>query len=101
MTEKQLENRMKKYLSNKNIYHFKVHGNGFMRSGIPDLICCVNGHFVAIEIKRPDGKGKVSKLQEIEMDRIKRSDGIAVVMNNYDEFVKFISEIKNGANNEN
>ena len=37
MTEKQLENRMKKYLSNKNIYHFKVHGNGFMRSGIPDL----------------------------------------------------------------
>ena len=101
MTEKQLENRMKKYLSNKNIYHFKVHGNGFMRSGIPDLICCVNGHFVAIEIKRPDGKSKVSKLQEIEIDRIKRSDGIAVVMNNYDEFVKFISEIKNGASNEN
>jgi hypothetical protein len=101
MNEKQLENRMKKYLSNKNIYHFKVHGNGFMRSGIPDLICCVNGHFVAIEIKRPDGKGKVSKLQEIEIDRIKRSNGIAVVMNNYDEFVKFISEIKNGASNEN
>ena len=101
MSEKQLENRMKKYLSNKNIYHFKVHGNGFMRSGIPDLICCVNGHFVAIEIKRPDGKGKVSKLQEIEIDRIKRSNGIAVVMNNYDEFVKFISEIKNGASNEN
>ena len=101
MTEKQLENNMKKYLSSKNIYHFKVHGNGFMRSGIPDLICCINGRFVAIEIKRPDGKGKVSKLQEIELDRIKKSDGIAVVMNNYDEFVKFISEIKNGASNEN
>ena len=101
MTEKQLENRMKKYLSNKNIYHFKVHGNGFMRSGIPDLICCINGRFVAIEIKRPDGKGKVSKVQEIEIDQIKRSNGTAVVMNNYDEFVKFISEIKNGASNEN
>ena len=101
MSEKQLENRMKKYLSNKNIYHFKVHGNGFMRSGIPDLICCINGRFVAIEIKRPDGKGKVSKLQEIEMDRIKKSDGIAVVMDNYNEFVKFIGEIKSGANNGN
>ena len=72
-----------------------------MRSGIPDLICCINGRFVAIEIKRPDGKGKVSKLQEIEMDRIKKSDGIAVVMDNYNEFVKFIGEIKSGANNGN
>lgn len=101
MTEKQLENKMKKYLSSKNIYHFKVHGNGFMRSGIPDLICCINGRFVAIEIKRPDGKGKVSKLQEIEIYRIKKSDGIAVIMNNYDQFVKFIGEIKSGASNGN
>ena len=43
----------------------------------------------------------MSKLQEIEIDRIKKSDGMAVVMNNYDEFVKFIGEIKSGASNGN
>ena len=92
-SEKQLENKMKDHLKSKNIYHFKVHGNGFMRAAIPDLICCVKGLFIAIEVKRPDGKGRLDKLQEINIEQIKESGGIAVVMDNYIEFTKFIDRL--------
>ncbi len=95
MTEKQLENKMKGYLKSKNIYHFKVHGNGFMRAGIPDLICCVKGLFVAIEVKRPDGKGKLSKLQEINIEQIQESGGIAIAFSSYEPFKILIDKIWN------
>ena len=73
MTEKSIENKIKQYLSKLNVYHYKVHGNGFQRSGIPDIIACINGKFLGLEIKKPGGI--VSKLQNINIENIKKSKG--------------------------
>lgn len=58
-------------------YHFCPPGTGFGRSGIPDIIVCFHGRFIAIECKA--GKGKTTALQERELSRIEAADGIAMV----------------------
>lgn len=78
LNEKQFENQVKKFLKSHNIWHFKVWGGGFQRSGIPDLICCVNGYFVAIELKGSDGKP--TELQKYHIREINKSGGIGVIL---------------------
>ncbi|CAM3400177.1 VRR-NUC domain-containing protein [Pseudostreptobacillus hongkongensis] len=93
--EKDLENKIKKHLEKNGHYHFKVHGSLYMKSGIPDIIACINGHFVGIEVKRPDGKGITSDLQKIHIANIKKSGGYSAVINNYDDYLQFYSTVCN------
>ena len=66
-------------LPNKiNGWYFKVWGGGFQKAGIPDLIICVKGCFVAVEVKA--SKGKPSELQKKNIDLIKKSNGYALFL---------------------
>lgn len=91
MTEKNIENKIKKALNDLNLYYFKVHGGAFMRKGIPDLIVNYKGLFMAIEVKmRPN---KLTKLQEINLDTLRcRKCELAFVIDdlNVDEFVELL-----------
>lgn len=47
------------------------------RHGVPDIILCLRGSFVAIELKR-EGKD-ATKLQELKLLRIRHAQGLAFV----------------------
>lgn len=64
-------------LDRLGVYHFMPPANGFGRAGIPDIIGCMDGHFIAIECKA--GKGKVTALQERELIAICNSGGFTFV----------------------
>ncbi len=49
------------------------------RGGVPDILCCIEGRFVAIEVKRPESKNNVSKLQEYNLSKIEQRGGISMV----------------------
>jgi Holliday junction resolvase len=49
----------------------------YQKAGVPDIIACLNGRFVGIEVKRPGGI--VSPLQQYNIDEIHRSGGVAFV----------------------
>jgi len=49
------------------------------KAGVPDILCCIEGRFVAIEVKKPESKNNVSKLQEYNLTRIEQRGGIAMV----------------------
>jgi hypothetical protein len=68
-----------KLLKQYEVYYFFPATHGFGRSGVPDIVCCMNGIFVAIECKA--GKGKTTALQDRELKRIKENKGIAFVVN--------------------
>lgn len=70
---------VKKLLVQEGVYYFMPVSNGMGRHGIPDIICCVNGRFLAIECKA--NGGKPTALQEREMQNIAKAHGIAVVVN--------------------
>lgn len=58
-------------------------------AGLPDIIACVNGRFVAFEVKAPSGK--TTKLQEATIRKILKAGGVAAVIRSVDE-VKIILE---------
>ena len=61
-----------------NTWHVKIWGGGFMRAGIPDILCCVNGHFIAIELKQENGVP--SELQKRNIRLINESNGKGLIL---------------------
>ena len=68
-----------KLLKKYEVYYFFPATHGFGRSGVPDIICCLGGNFLAIECKA--GNNKPTALQEREMQRIRNAKGDAFLIN--------------------
>jgi hypothetical protein len=85
-----------KILKANNVYYFFPATHGYGRSGVPDIVSCVRGRFVAIECKA--GNNKPTALQERELDNIRRARGIAVVINenNIDLLETILKELNHG-----
>lgn len=56
---------------------FKIHGGPTMMAGLPDLIACVNGQFIGIEVKQPGQKPSV--VQEFVHRKIRKAGGDVIV----------------------
>lgn len=78
MSEKAFENKIKAYLKSIGAYFIKTHGDRFSRVGTPDILACVNGHFVAVEVKAENGKP--SELQLHHIAEIKKAGGYATIL---------------------
>lgn len=65
--------------------------------GTPDLLLCVRGVFVALELKK-DAASKPTKLQEWNINRIRQAVGIATVVHpdNFEAVFKLLTVIANG-----
>lgn len=78
-SEKQFENKIKKYLKEHDAYFLKYWAGGqFTKSGVPDILTCVNGYFVGIEVKAQNGKP--SELQLYNIQQIRKAGGFAYVV---------------------
>lgn len=107
MTEKQFENKIKRWLEDNGIYSagtpkqkkqkeqvgwfIKVWGGGFQRAGIPDIIGLINGRFIALEVKAKNGKASI--LQEQNIKFINKSGGIGMIVYPKD-FEKMKAKVK-------
>jgi Holliday junction resolvase len=68
-----------KQLKELGAYYFSPVTGGYGRSGVPDLVACLNGKFVGIECKA--GKGVTTALQDKNLAAIRASGGTAIVIN--------------------
>jgi hypothetical protein len=66
-------------LKKHDIYYAMPIGTGYGNSGVPDFLCCINGHFVAIEAKA--GRGVPTALQEKNLREIDKAGGWTLVIN--------------------
>lgn len=91
--EKNFENRIKAYLDKNNCWYVKFFANAYTSSGIPDIISCVNGRFVAIEVKQE--KGIASLMQKMHLKKIKESGGIGILAypSGYEDLKKLIDNL--------
>lgn len=94
--EAAVKDAVRKLLNHMDVYHFMPPGVGFGRAGIPDIVGCMDGHFIAIECKA--GKGKTTALQERELQWIVDAGGFAFVAreDNLDELKHLLQEKKDG-----
>ena len=84
--ETKIQRQVQDYLKSLGAYCFKVHGSIYMRAGIPDIICCLNGLFIGIETK--DGDNTPSELQKAHGRQIKKAKGIFMVAYSVDDVKK-------------
>jgi hypothetical protein len=76
MSEKNITTAILRYLKAvPGCFCFKEHGGMYGTSGLPDILCCINGRFVAFEVKTP--VGRLSKLQELAIAKIRAAGGEA------------------------
>jgi Holliday junction resolvase len=89
--EKKVKDKVRKILTESGVYNFMPATHGYGRSGVPDIIACCNGRFIAIETKA--GKGTTTALQDRELDLIRKSGGVAMVINedNLDELRLYLA----------
>ena len=87
--EAKVKARVVAVLKKHDAYYFFPATHGYGRSGVPDIVCCVEGNFLAIECKA--GKGKTTTLQEFEIEKIRKAGGTALVVN--EDNVGAVSEL--------
>jgi len=92
MKEQEIVDSIKKYLQSvPNLFYWKEHGGQFGTAGIPDLIVCYKGKFIAFECKRPGGKPTI--LQRITMNRIDNAKGIVKVVTSVEQVKEVIERL--------
>jgi Holliday junction resolvase len=77
--EKKVKQRAVAQLKAMGAYYFYPVTGGFGSSGVPDIVCCLNGRFIGIECKA--GKGKTTALQDKNLAAITAAGGLALVVN--------------------
>jgi Holliday junction resolvase len=93
MAEKEITNSILHYLKTVPIcFAWKTHGGIYGTAGIPDIICCIGGRFVAFEVKAP--KGKLTKLQEATIQRIRKAKGQACKVSSVEEVKKILERLE-------
>ena len=80
--EKKVKDKVVKLLKQYGVYYFFPATHGFGRSGVPDVIGCVLGKFIAIECKA--GTNVPTALQNAELTRIGLAAGTAIWVNEAD-----------------
>lgn len=93
--EKLFENKVKAFILEQDGWFVKFFANRMTKSGIPDILACINGYFIAIEIKAQNGKP--SKLQIRNCNQIRTSGGQAFILypsgfNEFKEVIKGLNQ---------
>lgn len=92
MSEKVIVNAIIKHLKSlDNCFCFKEHGGIYGTAGIPDVICCFKGKFIAFEVKTETGR--VSEIQKHTIAKIRKALGIAEVVRSLDEVKGILQKI--------
>lgn len=94
MREKQFENKIKAFLKTMpNTWYFKHWAGAYSQVGIPDIIACINGRFLGIEVKCENGKA--AELQKRNIKLINEAKGIGLILypKDFDEFKQRMMEL--------
>lgn len=92
MSELDLKNKCVRAVKqhHPDVWFYKAHDQ--FTSGIPDLIFCVNGNFLAIELKV--GICKATRIQEFTLKAIQRAGGVSAVCRSVQEVLDLIKIVR-------
>lgn len=76
--EKRFENKIKEFISQQNGWYVKFFANKMTKVGVPDILACINGYFIGIEVK--SDSGEPSKLQIRQCQLIREAGGFSFIV---------------------
>jgi hypothetical protein len=93
LLEKNITNAILRYLKKQpQTFAWKEHGGMYGTSGIPDIICCIGGRFVAFEVKTETGQ--LSELQKITIEKIIAAGGSAHKVTSLQDVKEILKNLK-------
>lgn len=95
MVEKDLQTQCLKYVKKLQTNGYPIiainqHGSAFSSRGVPDLLICAKGKFIAVELKV--GNNKPTPLQADYLERIRCAGGITHVIRDFERFKEVIDD---------
>lgn len=90
--ESRLQQRIVKKLRSTYPGSWWVKTSGNNRVGTPDLLGCVEGLFIALEVKVEGRENTVTKVQAENLTRIRRSGGHSAVVTDARQAVQVVAE---------
>lgn len=80
--EGKVKDSIKKLLKSygADVYYFMPAMGSFGKAGVPDIVACVRGAFVAIEVKADKRKNPPTALQEKNLHEVRQAQGHALVI---------------------
>lgn len=94
--EKTFENKIKKYIEDQGGWFVKFFANRMTKEGIPDILACIGGYFVGIEVKAQNGKP--SELQIYHCNKIRKAGGFAFIVypSGWEDLKRILNQLKHG-----
>ncbi len=91
MLESKIQSKILKNLKELGIYaHKNITTN---KKGIPDIIVCFKGKYLALEVKRPGGKS--TELQDFNIIKIRQSGGVAEIVYSWEDVKDILTRMDN------
>ena len=84
--EQDIKNELKKYIEQIGGYWCAVTGGAWSKPGDPDIVACVDGRFIGIEAKTPDGRLKQDQIERKE--EIEDAHGIYLVIRSKEQLAE-------------
>lgn len=77
----------------RGVFAFKVHGGPNQMAGLPDILACVEGQYVGLEVKTPTKRSNTSARQEYVHELITNAGGVAEVVCSVPEAMAVIDRV--------
>lgn len=97
-SEASLQRKCQAIIRKYDGYVFKNNGNMFTESGRPDLVGCIKGRFIAIELKREGHLRELSEAQKIVGQKIRNAGGFWIATDKAEIVEALCIKIINEAN---
>ena len=88
--EQQYQKKIAKYLESRGAYVVVIYK---AKKGVPDILACYKGKFIAIEVKTPTTRANTTKLQENNLSRILVAGGISGVAVYVEDVARMLEEL--------
>ncbi len=73
-------------------FYFKTHGNHFQGRGLPDIMGCVRGRLLGIEVKLPGKEHELTPIQKATLKKINRAGGLGVMVSSVEQAEEAVNE---------
>lgn len=90
MKEQDVQRKIIKYLESLGAWTVKTISTN--KRGTPDVLACLDGQFIAIEVKREGKLNTVSPIQQFQLDKIVEAGGIAVAADSLEKIIEIIGK---------
>ncbi len=99
MKESEIQNSILDYLSKRSIFHYRQNTGAFTRDdhfyrfgakGAPDIVCIIQGRYVGLEVKVPEGK--LSEDQLAFHKNAMAAGGIVFTVRSLDEAIEAVED---------